>query len=114
MNFVRHLIAVCGLAGAIAVVALPFAAGIKAISVGSHGIILLVCFGVPLALGGLGAATGYKRWMGIVTLLTFLVAGMKSTGSGGQSGQTVCLFAAFLGAVISILVIITPGKKESA
>jgi hypothetical protein len=37
---------------------------------------------------------------------------MKSAGEGGSSGQTIALFAAFLGLAISILAIIKPDQPK--
>ena len=78
MNIVHLLVTLCGIAGSVAVLFFPFALGLKAIDIPTHGTILLVTFLIPLGIGARGAARGYSRWMGVVSLLSFLVAGMTA------------------------------------
>src|SRR5688572_1296707 len=113
MNIVRLLVPVCGAIGVVAVLFFPFVAGIRAISVPTHGMILLFTYLIPLALGGFGAARGFTRWIGGVSLLCFLVAGMKSAGDGGDSGQTMMLLSAFVGMLAALAVAIAPGKRRA-
>lgn len=102
------LVLLCGIAGVIGVVALPFVMGIKAIDVPKHGPILLGAFAVPAILGLVGLAKGGGRLLGVTAAIGFAVAGMKSAGGHGQSGQTVCLIAAFTGLIVAIVMAVKP------
>lgn len=114
----KYVILALGLGGVIGIVALPFVEvselKIYALDTGIHGIILLIAFLVPALLAGLGIFMGMHRWQSILAAVGFLVAGMKSAGEGGSTGQTVALFAAFLGLIVSILAIIKPEPPRQA
>jgi hypothetical protein len=102
------LVLLCGIAGVIGVVALPFVMDIKAIDVPKHGPILLGAFAIPAILGLVGLVKGGGRSLGVTAAIGFAVAGMKSAGGQGQVGQTVCLLAAFAGVVLAIIMAAKP------
>jgi len=107
-KIVPLLVLLCGIGGVIGVVALPFAMDVKAIDVPKHGPMMLGAFAVPALLALVGLVRGGGRALGITAAIGFAVAGMKSAGGHGQVGQTVCLFAAFLGLALAIFMAAKP------
>lgn len=83
------------------------------LDIGTHGYILLAACVIPLALGALGAAVlkGFPRWAAILSLLSFLVAGMKSSGYEPLAGTMI---AAFVGILVSLVLAIKPDRGPAA
>ncbi len=104
------------LAGAIGGLALPLVevGGLKVmlLDAGGQGYFTLSLFVVAAAVAGLFFKTGeFVRWQGIVTLIAFLIAGMKVSEGEGASGQTVMMLSAFAGMLVSIALIVKPVRK---
>ena len=85
-----------------------------ALSFGGQGIFLLVSCLVPAA----GAAFGtfvkptMPRWASILSVLAFLVVGMKT--SGGSSDLQNVMLLAFVGLILSIVLAIRPDRVTAA
>ena len=98
------------LALGIAVIALSFAAGITAFGV--QGAIVVACGAIPAiaaAVSGLAKVT-FPRWAAAVCVLTFLVAGMKTSDLDSLSN---IMMAAFVGAIVSLVLVIKPYRPAA-
>jgi hypothetical protein len=83
---------------------------------GGHGVLLFAVCLVPTALAGLSIKLGgMPRWASAVSLVSFLIAGMKTSG-GSSSLQNimVAVFFAMLAALALLILPDRPKKQKSA
>jgi hypothetical protein len=119
MRYLKFVILGCALAGGIGIVALPFVEmnGFKvyALDVPTHGPILLGCFILPALLALFSILRGTARWAMALSLVGFTIAGIKSAGDAGAigdtPGQTVALITAFVGLLLSLVLLVKPDRR---
>lgn len=80
------------------------------LSHGAHGVIVLVGCLLPVAFGVMSLARkrGLPRWASILSIICFLVVGMKTTEGDFQDVMLVVFFATFPAIVLAI----KPDKPE--
>ena len=78
---------------------------------GGHGILLFVTCLVPTALAGLSIKLGgMPRWASAVSLVSFMIAGMKT--SGDQSDLNNIMMAVFFAMLLSLVLLILPDRPK--
>lgn len=78
---------------------------------GGHGVLLFVVCLVPTVLAGLSIKLGgMPRWASAVSLVSFMIAGMKT--SGDQSDMNNIMVAVFFGVLLSLVLLILPDRPK--
>ncbi|MDQ3365931.1 MAG: hypothetical protein M3680_10940 [Myxococcota bacterium] len=110
----------CGLVGAVVVLALPIAVvgplEVKLLDAGGHGYLTLGCLLAAGAMGALNLFGAPTRVAAGIAIVAFLIAGMKLSGEESAlvksgTGGDVGMMLAFVGALIAIALTIKPGKQ---
>ena len=80
------------------------------LSAGGHGIFVLICCLLPGALGAYGtfARQSIPRWAAIVSAVSFLVVGMKTSGGPEGSSLENLMMVSFLGLLLAVALSIKP------
>ncbi len=85
-----------------------------ALGFGGQGIFLLVSCLTPALLCAFGTFVkpSMPRWAGALSILAFLIVGMKT--SGGSSDLQNVMLLAFVGLILSIVITIRPDRVAAA
>jgi len=104
MKFVKFAM----IATSLLAVALCFAYDV--LSAGSQGVFVLICCLVPGALGAFGTVVrkGIPRWAAIVSVVSFLIVGMKTSGAPEGSSLDNLMMVGFLGLLLALVLSIKP------
>jgi hypothetical protein len=106
MRYLKYLILILGVVGTIVALAEELYA------IGTHGYIVLATCLIPVLLAGLGATVikGFPRWAAAVTLLSFLVAGIKTSEVDSLAG---IMMSAFVGMLLSLVLLVKPDRPAA-
>jgi hypothetical protein len=106
MRYVKFIVLGIGLLSAL------LSAVYGAFDLGGAGITVFVACLIPAALCAFGTFVKptIPRWAAIVSVIAFLVVGMKTSG-GGSDFENVMLLA-FLGLILSIVLSIRPDRPR--
>jgi len=106
MQYLKFIVAALSLLA----VALGLSAGLQ--SLGGQGQFTLAMSALPLLLVGLALGLGrpFARWMGAVSLVAFLIVGMKTSEAAALDGV---MMAAFFGMVVALVVVIRPERARA-
>jgi hypothetical protein len=79
------------------------------LSLGGHGVFVVVCGLVPVALGALAIARkgAFPRWAAGLSLVFFLLAGMKTSGADSLAAIMVM---AFVGMLVAVALLLKPPR----
>lgn len=107
MRYLKHGILVLALA------ALGVSVSQSVWDAGVHGVILLVACALPAVLAALGIAVwkAFPRWAAVVSLVSFLLAGLKTSGDS-SSPLANAMVAAFFGMIVAAVLAIKPDRGE--
>lgn len=107
MRYVKFIVLGIGLLSAL------LSAVYGAFNLGGAGITVFVACLIPAALSAFGTFVkpAIPRWAAIVSVIAFLVVGMKTSG-GSSDFQNVMLLA-FLGLILSIVLAIRPDRPQA-
>ena len=110
----------CSLIGAVLMIALPILdAGdpIKLFDIpGGHGAIIMIGMLLGGVMGAINLAKTPARWPAVLALIGYAIVGMKLSGGDEgpvkiAAGGTAGMVFAFFGMLISLALIIKPGKR---
>jgi hypothetical protein len=103
MQYAKFIVAALSLV----CVALGLSVGLQ--NLGGQGLFTLIASATPLLLVALALASKrrFGRWMGAVSLIAFLIVGMKT--SEAESLENV-MVAAFFGMLVALVVLIRPER----
>ena len=106
MQSLKFIIAALSIAG----VGLGLSAGLQ--SLGNQGLFTLILTAVPLLLAGLALGLGrpFGRWMGAVSLIAFMIVGMKTTDA---ESLACVMMIAFFGMLAAVVVLIRPERAKA-
>jgi hypothetical protein len=98
---------------ALALVAVILCLVYNVMQYGIHGIAVLVLSLIPLVLGGVSIKMGgMPRWASAVSMVVFLVIGLKT--SGDSTDLQNIMVVGFFGLILALALLIIPDKPKEA
>lgn len=107
MRYVKFLVLALGALGV--VLSLMY----SVLSAGFHGVVVVAGCALPAGLAAYGtfAKPTMPRWAAVVSAISFLIVGMKTTESGPDIENI--MLAAFFGIIVSAILAIRPERSAA-
>ncbi len=82
------------------------------LSAGGQGVFVLICCALPAALGLFGTFVqkGIPRWAAIVSAVSLLLVGFKTSGGPDGGDLENLMLVSFLGMILAVVLSIKPDK----